>query len=100
MRRRFFAILEKPEGGGGVQTPPPSRARVKVGTIKILVFPDFSSNLTQFAQVVGALTQGELEEQMKLMAVCREDCTCGGKRDIESKTIGLVFDRRGAWVRV
>ena len=73
---------------------------LKVGTIKILVFPDFSSNLTQFAQVVGALTQGELEKQMKLMAVCREDCTCGGKRDIESKTIRLVFDRRGAWVRV
>ena len=35
---------------------------------------------------------GELKKQMKLMAVCREDCICGGKRDTESKTIGLVLD--------
>ena len=30
-RRRIFAILEKPEGGGAFKRPPPpSRARVKL----------------------------------------------------------------------
>ena len=65
---RFRVILEKPQGGGGKMTPPPTRAKVKAQNrllILIIILTSICAKLSEFSCYVPHFTYKNIFEHKK-----------------------------------